>query len=80
MSRCSIIFSGSLQDKTGCEETFAEIGEDTTLKELHELTLNRFPALKGQTYTIASEESYLKQSDRITENQKIYFMPPFAGG
>lgn len=80
MSKCSIIFSGSLQDKTGCDSTFAEIDDNTTLKELHQLTLDRFPALKGQIYTIASEEAYLKQSDRITENQKIYFMPPFAGG
>jgi len=80
MSNCEIIFNGSLQDRTGCLGAYIEIQPGDTLLDVHVQAINRFPVLRGLTYSIASESDFMHQNDLVREGQKIHFMPPFAGG
>jgi molybdopterin synthase sulfur carrier subunit len=80
--RVKVLFFGRVREITGLTEEKAEVREGTTLADLLERYMRRYPQLVGfRASLVASRNQEFAEWDtRIVDGDEIAFLPPVSGG
>ena len=78
----SVLFHSYFKDLTGCTRTIEDLPEGSTLRELFEKVLERFPALAKmkKSTLMAVGIDYQPQSYVLQEADEVSLFPPVQGG
>ena len=80
--RVKVLFFGRVRELTGLTEEDREVREGTTLADLLESYIQRYPQLAGfRASLVASRNQEFATWDaRIAGGDEIAFLPPVSGG
>jgi molybdopterin converting factor small subunit len=78
MATINLIYFGSVMDITGMTNETAEA--PSTLLELNDWLLVRFPALSAVTYRLSVNRQLTSGNRQLFDGDEIALLPPFAGG
>ena len=80
--RIKVFFFGRVRELTGFTEEECEVREGTTLADLLERYIRRYPQLAGfRASLVASRNQEFAEWDtRIANGDEIAFLPPVSGG
>ncbi len=80
--RIKVFFFGRVRELTGLTEEECEVREGTTLADLLERYIRRYPQLAGfRASLVASRNQEFAEWDtRIANGDEIAFLPPVSGG
>jgi len=80
--RVKVLFFGRVREITGLTEEEGEVREGTTLADLLERYMRRYPQLAGfRASLVASRNQEFAEWDtRISNGDEIAFLPPVSGG
>ena len=77
MKKIKVLFFGSLSDVSGRSELAYEAIDTVGLKESLEKT---YPNLSNYTFRIALNQEIVSDNQKLSDNDVVALMPPFAGG
>ncbi|HLD94168.1 MAG TPA: molybdopterin converting factor subunit 1 [Anaerolineales bacterium] len=82
MNKVKILFFATLKDRTGTRESHLEISAGTTVSELKDLLLQRFPELPKSkaSLLVAINKEYAFDQEEIPQGAEIALFPPVSGG
>ena len=77
-----VLFFGRLRELTGLSEENGEISEGTTLADLLERYIQRYPQLAGFRASLVASRNleFAAWDTRIAGGDEIAFLPPVSGG
>jgi molybdopterin converting factor small subunit len=80
--RVTVHFYSYFKELTGCAQTTETIEPDTTIGELQERLISRFPKLNGMQNStlIAVGVDYQPRSYLLREGDEVSLFPPVQGG
>ena len=79
--KLKILFFGITTDLIGTSSTVESFADETTVFDLKNSLLEKFPKLKNiSSYAIAVNESYATDEQVLFENDIIAVIPPVSGG
>jgi molybdopterin converting factor small subunit len=80
--RVSVHFYSYFRDLTGCEATVSELPEGSTVDDLVEAVLARFPKMAGmqKAMLIAVGVEYQSRNHVLQAGDEVSFFPPVQGG
>lgn len=75
-------FYSYFKDLTGCSETVQEVALGSTLQQMHEALIARFPALKDMRNStlIAVGVEYQPKTYQLRAGDSVSLFPPVQGG
>lgn len=80
LTEVSVRFFGQLAELTGKEEIQMVLPTNITVEEVRNKLFLDYKGLEYRTYKIALNNVLANDSDRLTQNAKVDFLPAFAGG
>lgn len=80
--RVKVLFFGRVRELTGLTEEEGEVREGTTLADLLERYMRRYPQLAGLRASLVTSrnQEFVTWDTRITSGDEIAFLPPVSGG
>jgi molybdopterin synthase sulfur carrier subunit len=75
-----LLLFGSLAAKVGVRELDIEFKEGANASSIIKELCSRFPELPSGPYVIAVNEVQVDNSTKLSDNDVVAIMPPFAGG
>jgi sulfur-carrier protein len=78
MALVKLIYFGSVTDITGMPGE--KIESPTTLDELNESLIARFPGLTAIRYRFSVNRQLISGNRQLVDGDEIALLPPFAGG
>jgi len=80
--RVKVLFFGQVRELTGLAEENGEFSEGSTLADILETYIRRYPRLAGfQDSLVASRnQEFAAWETRIAGGDEIAFLPPVSGG
>jgi molybdopterin converting factor small subunit len=73
-----LLLFGRLAEVAGCTEL--DIGNAADSDSVYAAAIGLCPLLEGIPATVAVNMQIVKSNERVTENDEIALLPPFAGG
>ncbi|PWH13666.1 MAG: molybdopterin converting factor subunit 1 [Anaerolineae bacterium] len=83
MNRTKILFFATLRHQAGVRSTEMDLPEGTTVHQLKQLLIERFPGLDWQVmdHCLASvNQEYCDDETPIPTGAEVAFFPPVSGG
>jgi len=80
--RVKVLFFGRVRELTGLNEEEGEVREGTTLADLLERYMRRYPQLAGLRASLVASrnQEFVTWDTGIAEGDEIAFLPPVSGG
>ncbi len=80
--RVKVLFFGRVRELTGLMEEEGEVREGTTLTDLLERYMRRYPQLAGfrASLVVSRNQEFAEWDTRIASGDEIAFLPPVSGG
>lgn len=80
--RVKVRFFAILRERSGIEETTAELPEGATVAELWSVVRARFPELAAARLRLlyAVNREYVREDHVLREGDEVVFIPPVSGG
>jgi molybdopterin synthase sulfur carrier subunit len=77
-----VLFFSLLRDLTGCAETDCSISDGSTMQQLLDQLLARWPGLAAwdRSLLLAMDQTYVARDTVLIANAEIAIMPPVQGG
>lgn len=75
----TIKYFGAIEEVTEVSSEVVSIEEISSVEDLKNYSLSRYPKIKGLSFQIAVNQT-LTNSGKLKEGDEIAFLPPFAGG
>ncbi|NIJ44379.1 molybdopterin converting factor subunit 1 [Wenyingzhuangia heitensis] len=77
----TIKYFGMLVESTKLTQETINISTDTTtIQDLENIVLVKYPTLQNSTYNIAQNQKIADKKQRLNNGDELAFLPPFAGG
>ncbi|MFB9859553.1 molybdopterin converting factor subunit 1 [Salinicoccus siamensis] len=74
-----MVFAG-LKEKIGGTHITLDIKNEPTVKELKETVYRQYPALEGDVFQVACNESFVKDTHILSKTDEVALIPPVSGG
>ncbi|MFC3420317.1 molybdopterin converting factor subunit 1 [Salinicoccus hispanicus] len=74
-----MLFAG-LKEKIGEGRIVLDTPSSLTAGELKKAIYMRYPALEGDVFQVACNESFVKDGHIVDENDEVALIPPVSGG
>jgi len=77
----TIKYFGMLTEHTKLQEEPIKISSKTTsIQELENTIILKYPSLQSSTYNIALNQKIVDKKQLLNNGDELAFLPPFAGG
>jgi len=73
-------FFGQLAELTGIQEAKFALPSNATIQQVKHKVFQEYKGLENKTYKVALNNCMAKDSDQLTKEAKVDFLPAFAGG
>ncbi len=80
LTTIQVRFFGQLAELTGKQETEIVLPEQSTIQQVKEKIFQVYKGLEYKTYKVALNNTMVNDTDVLTKEAKIDFLPAFAGG
>ena len=77
--KLSLKYFGQIAEKTGKSEEVFELNEIVNLNDISQLIHDKY-SLNGLPFQIAVNKKLSDSDLKLSENDEVAFLPPFAGG
>ena len=57
-----------------------DVQDDCTIQNLNEILTTKYDNLASYTYRYAVNEEMVKDEKKLSQNDEVILLPPFAGG
>lgn len=80
--RVSVVFYSYFKDLTGCARTTADLPEGSTLRDLYQQLIGRFPRLAAmeKSTLLAVGVEYQAPGYALKDGDEVSLFPPVQGG
>jgi molybdopterin converting factor small subunit len=80
--RLEIFYFGWVAERTGTQEESIDMEAESTVSDLRECLLKRYPELSGMSFRIASDRELVQDEERaaLRANAELALLPAYAGG
>ena len=78
--KVTVRYFGKIQEVTDLSEEHWDIAESLTIDAFRAYLIDKYPALKNETYQLAVNQELLDLNKTILAMAEIAVLPPFSGG